>query len=214
MSALAPNSYFLATPILDGRVHHAYMTGAVQMSLVAGDRFIVNKFTGSYMPGNRDSLTHNFLSSPATHMLCVDPDIGWGPEHVEALAASNKDFITGIYAKKQADRAIAQALLETREGELLEALYTAPAFLLLTRSCVERLVAAHPELVYQAGTDRVCSIWSPSFEGQPYSEDMSFCARWRALGGRIWAHSRVVLKRYGDTLLLPRSFAEAGGPAR
>jgi hypothetical protein len=214
MPASGPNSYFLATPILDGRVHHAYMTGAVQMSLAAGDRFIVNKFTGSYMPGNRDSLTHNFLRSPATHMLCVDPDIGWGPEHVEALVAANKDFITGIYAMKQRDRATAQALLDHREGELFEALYTSPGFLLLTRSCVERLVAAHPELVYDTGTDRVCSIWSPSFDGQPYSEDMSFCARWRALGGRIWAHPRVVLKRYGDTVLLPRGFAEPAGSAR
>ena len=214
MSESGPNSYFLATPILDGRVHHAYMTGAVQMSLAAGDRFIVNKFTGSYMPGNRDSLTHNFLRSAATHMLCVDPDIGWGPEHVEALAAANKDFITGIYAKKQPDRAIAQALLVAREGDLLEAHYTSPAFLLLARGCVERLVEAHPELVYDAGGERVCSIWSPSFEGQPYSEDMSFCARWRALGGRIWAHSRVVLKRYGDTVLLPRGFAEPRGPER
>jgi hypothetical protein len=204
----APNSYFLATPILDGRVHHAYMTGAVQMTLAAEGRFILNKFTGSYMPANRDSLTHNFLRSGATHMLCVDPDIGWGPDQVESLASAKQDFITGIYAKKQPDRAPAQALLEQREGELIEALHTAPGFLLLTRSCLERLVAAHPELVYEAGSERLCSLWSPSFEGKPYSEDLSFCARWRALGGRIWAHPRVVLKRYGESVLLPQGFAE------
>ncbi|MES1176384.1 MAG: hypothetical protein ABUL62_18820 [Myxococcales bacterium] len=214
MAVPGSNSYFLATPILDGRVHHAYMTGAVQMSLAAGDRFIVNKFTGSYMPGNRDSLTHNFLRSSASHMLCVDPDIGWSPEHVNALAAANQDFITGMYAKKQPDRALAQALLETRAGELLEVQHTAAAFMLLSRSCIEQLVTAHPELVYDTGIDRVCSIWSPTFAGQPYSEDMSFCARWRALGGRIWAHSRVVLRRYGDSVLLPRGFDESGGPAR
>ncbi len=47
MTASGPNSYFLATPLLDGRVHHAYMTGAVQMSLAAEGRFIVNNYTGS-----------------------------------------------------------------------------------------------------------------------------------------------------------------------
>lgn len=214
MSTSGSNSYFLATPLLDGRVHHAYMTGAVQMSLAAEDRFIVNKYTGSYMPANRDVLTHNFLRSGATHLLFVDPDIGWGPEHVETLTLAKKDFITGIYAKKQPDRAIAQVLLEQREGELIEALYTAPGFLLLSRGCVERLVGAHPELVYDTGSDRVCSLWSPTFDGKPYSEDMSFCARWRALGGRIWADPRVVLKRYGDSVFLPRGFGEAGGPAR
>ena len=206
----APNSYFLATPILDGRVHHAYMTGALQMSLAAQGRFIISKFSGSYMPQNRDALTHGFLRSSATHMLCVDPDIGWGPAHVEALAEANKDFITGIYAKKQSDRAPCTALLAGREGELQEALHTAPGFLLLTRSCVERLVQAHPELVYEQGAERVCSLWSPTFAGQAYSEDLSFCARWRALGGQIWAHSRVVLKRYGETVLLPHGLPDPG----
>ena len=178
------------------------------MSLAAPGQFIVSKLTGSYMPANRDLLTNNFLRSNATHMLCVDPDIGWGPEHVERLALANKDFITGIYAKKQPDRAPAAALLEQREGELIEAAHTAPGFLLLTRGCVERLVAAHPELVYDAPNGPVCSIWSPVFEGRSYAEDVTFCARWRALGGRIWAHSQVVLKRYGDTVLVPRGFGE------
>lgn len=206
----ADNTYFLATPLLDGRVHHAYMTGALQMSLAAQGRFIIHKSTGSYMPQNRDSLTHGFLRSGATHMLCVDPDIGWGPAHVEALARANKDFISGIYALKQPYRALSAALLEAREGELREALHTAPGFLLLTRSCVERMTVAHPELVYDSGSERVCSLWSPHFEGRAYSEDQSFCARWRALGGQIWAHSAVVLKRHGDTVLLPQGLPEAG----
>ncbi|HEY0465856.1 MAG TPA: hypothetical protein VGC79_16700 [Polyangiaceae bacterium] len=209
----APNRYFLATPILDGRVHHAYMTGALQMSLSAESHFIIHKSTGSYMPQNRDSLTHGFLRSDATHMLCVDPDIGWGPSHVAALAQANKDFITGIYALKQPHRAPSAALLTEREGELIEALHTAPGFLLLTRSCVERMVLAHPELVYENGSERVCSLWSPRFEGKLYSEDLSFCARWRALGGQIWAHSAVLLKRYADTVLLPPGLTEAGARA-
>ena len=209
----AENSYFLATPILDGRVHHAYMTGALQMTLAAEGRFIIHNSTGSFMPQNRDSLTHAFLRSDATHMLCVDPDIGWGPAHVELLAQANKDFVTGIYAKKQPRGAPCAALLQAREGELIEALQTAPGFLLLTRSCLERMVLAHPELTYDNGSERVCSLWSPRFEGQVYSEDLSFCARWRALGGQIWAHSGVVLKRYGESVLLPQSLSEAGTSA-
>ena len=208
-----PNSYFLATPLLDGRVHHAYMTGALQMSLAAQGRFIIHKSTSSYMPQNRDSLTHGFLRSDATHMLCVDPDIGWGPAHVEALAQANKDFITGIYPLKQPHRAPSAALLEEREGELTEALHTAPGFLLLTRSCLERMALAHPELVYDNGAERVCSLWSPRFEGSVYSEDLSFCARWRALGGRIWAHPGVQLKRYGDALLSLQGSPEPGARA-
>jgi len=208
------NSYFLATPILDGRVHHAYMMGALQMSLAAEGRFIVHKSTGSYMPQNRDSLTHGFLRSGATHMLCVDPDIGWEPAHVTALSEAGKDFISGIYAMKQPHRAPSATLLGRQEGDLLEAEHTAAGFLLLTRACVERLVAAHPELIYDAGSDRVCSLWSPRFEGRLYSEDLSFCARWRALGESIWIHSRVVVKRHGDMVLMPQGISEAKASSR
>lgn len=201
------NSYFLATPIHDGRVHHAYMTGAVQMSLAAPGQFIVSKLRGSYLPASRDLLTHNFLRSNASHMLCVDPDIGWDPSHVQALAQANKDFIAGIYALKQPDRAPSVHASAGRDGDLIEVTQAGPGFLLLTRSCVERLVAAHPELIYASPSGPVCAIWSPHFEGKPYADDASFCARFRALGGKLWAHTRVVLKRYGDSAQLPRGFA-------
>jgi hypothetical protein len=180
------------------------------MSLATEGRFVIHKSTGSYMPQNRDSLTHGFLNSGATHMLCVDPDIGWGPAQVEALAQANQDFVSGVYAMKQPQRAPSASLLDAREGALIEALHTAAGFLLLTRTCVERLVAAHPELVYEHGSERICALWSPSFEGRPYSEDLTFCARWRALGGRIWVHPGVVVKRHGDAVLSLATLPEGG----
>ena len=203
--------YFLATPIHDNRVHYAYMSGVVLLSMAAPGQVIVGRYTSSYVPASRDALTDRFLKSDATHMLCIDPDIGWGPTDVEKLALANKDFATGIYASKQADRTPAVALLNRREGHLIEALEAPAGFMLLTRHCVERLVAAHPELVFDTPTGRVCSIWSPLFAGKPYSEDASFCARWRALGGEIWAHTQVQVKRYGDTLLTPASAPERRG---
>jgi len=208
------NAYFLATPILDGRVHHAYMMGALQMSLAAEGRFIIHKFTGSYLPQSRDALTHAFLRSGATHMLCVDPDIGWEPAHVTALARTNKDFVSGIYPMKQPFRAPSAALLARREGELVEAQHTAAGFLLLTRACLERMVAAHPELVYEAGGERVCSLWSPSFDGRVYTEDQAFCARWRELGEPIWVHSGVFLKRYAESVLSLQGLPEAEAASR
>jgi len=189
------------------------MMGALQMSVATEGRFIIHKSTGSYMPQNRDILTHGFLRSGATHMLCVDPDIGWEPAHVAALSESRKDFISGIYAMKQPYRAPSATLLNQREGNLIEASHTAAGFLLLTRACVERMMAAHPELIYDSGSERVCSLWSPRFDGRLYSEDASFCARWRALGERIWVHSQVVVKRYGDTVLMPQGLSEVKATA-
>ena len=203
--------YFLATPIHDNRVHYAYMTGVLQLAIALPAHVVLGRYTSSYVPASRDALTDRFLKSDATHMLCIDPDIGWDPTDVQKLTLANKDFVTGIYASKQADRMPAVALLNRREGHLIEALETPAGFMLLTRHCVERLVAAHPELVFDTPAGRVCSLWSPLFAGKPYSEDASFCARWRALGGEIWAHTEVLVKRYGDALLTPAAAGERRG---
>jgi len=203
-----PAVFFLATPLHDGRVHHTYLAGAVQMSAAAPGQLIVGTYTNSFLPVSRDLLTAQFLRSPATHMLCVDSDIGWSPADVEKLLAANKDFVSGIYARKQADGAPASFLLDTREGDLIECQHAAAGFLLLTRACVERLVSAHPELEYKTPHGATWALWSPVFNGKPYSEDTAFSARWRALGGRIWAHSQVLLRHYGEKMYFPSGFGE------
>jgi len=201
--------FFLATPLHDGRVHHSYLAGAVQMSAAAPGQLIVSTYTNSFLPVSRDLLTAQFLRSPATHMLCVDSDIGWSPADVEKLLRANKDFVSGIYARKQPDGAPASFLLEAREGELIECQHAAAGFLLLTRACIERLVAAHPELEYKTPHGTTWALWSPVFNGKPYSEDTAFSARWRALGGKIWAHSQVLLKHYGERMFFPSGFGDA-----
>ncbi len=201
-----PAVFFLATPLHDGRVHHTYLAGAVKMSAAAPGQLIVSTYSNSFLPVSRDLLTAQFLRSPATHMLCVDSDIGWSPEHVHKLLLANKDFVSGIYARKQADGAPASALLETREGDLIECFHAAAGFLLLTRACVERMVLAHPELEYKTPHGKTWALWSPMFKGKPYSEDTAFCARWRALGGKIWAHSQVLLEHYGEKMYFPSGF--------
>src|SRR3954468_20823443 len=97
--------FFRATPLHDGRVHHGYLAGAVQMSAAAPGQLIVSTYTNSFLPVSRDLLTAQFLRSPATHMLCVDSDIGWTPADVEKLLQANRDFVSGIYARKQPDAA-------------------------------------------------------------------------------------------------------------
>jgi hypothetical protein len=185
------------------------MAPCIQMTAAAPGQLIMSTFEGSFLPVNRDMLTARFLRSHATHMRCVDSDIGWGPSDVEKLLRANKDFVAGLYARKQPDGRLASSILKGQDGELVECLHAAAGFLLLTRACVEQMVAAHPELEYKTPQGPAWALWSPVFTGGPYGEDTSFCARWRALGGKIWAHSQVVLKHYGDAAYLPRGFEPA-----
>lgn len=199
---MAEPSLFVATPLHSGWLHHGYVAGALQAVSVFAGRIAFEVQNGSFLPRNRDILTTRFLDSGASHMLCVDSDIGWLPEHAQALLDSGKAFVSGCYPKKQPDRAIPGKLTGRREGLLWEAEHVPGGFLLLARSVVERMVGAYRKLEYTTGESghRCWALWSPLFEygGSYDGEDVAFCRRWRDIGGEIWLHQGVVLKHYGE----------------
>ncbi|HKO49257.1 MAG TPA: hypothetical protein VJV79_16100 [Polyangiaceae bacterium] len=237
---------FLATPLDDGRVHHSYMMGTIQMALEFQGELIVGKIGSSYRPQNHDRLSYAMTLPPAPRTRCgrlastagsipkiehlatigalggkiwahtrvllkrhgetvhaPDGFIGWGAADLEKLLSANKDFVCGNYARKQQDRGLASELRGRREGKLIQAKYAAAGFVLLTRACVERLVHAHPELKYETPHGPAWALWSPIFQRVPRSEDISFSKRWQDLGQKIWVHSEVILRHYGETIYLP-----------
>jgi hypothetical protein len=79
-------------------------------------------------------------------------------------------------------------------------------FLLFKRHVYEKLIAAHPECKYvdDVGLGKqyepmMYSIFDCKIDekGHYLSEDWLFCRRWSALGGDIWAHSKVLLNHIG-----------------
>lgn len=200
------SSLFIGIPLHDGRVHAQTMAGCLQSMVAFRDRIKIVQQGGSFLPRNRDILTRHFLDSPATHMLCVDSDIGWAPDDVQALLDTGKDFVSGCYAKKQPNRQIPAGLLSRREGQLIEASYVPGGFLLLSRPCVERMVGAYRDLAYRVpeiGT--VWALWASIYDRVTGydGEDVAFCRRWRDIGGEIWLHSGVILRHFGELCYVP-----------
>lgn len=197
---MADQSLFVATPLHNGWLHSSYVAGALQAMTAFAGRIAFEVQSGSFLPRNRDILTARFLDSGATHMLCVDSDIGWVPAQAQLLLDSGKDFISGCYPKKQPDRAIPAKLLGRHEGELWQAEYVPGGFLLLSRACVERMVGAFRKLEYTHNEHRCWALWSSLFEygGSYDGEDVAFCRRWTSIGGEIWLHQGVSLKHFGE----------------
>lgn len=216
---------FLCTPTHDGRVHVPYHQGCLRTTSAFHDRISIAHRAGPILPRNRDLLTDGFLDSPATHMLCVDSDIGFGPEQVQALLDLGLPFVAGTYSKKQPNREIPADYTGETRGESFETLFAngkrgekidrplwrakhVPAgFMLLERATVERMAGAYRQLQYQVpGLGLITGLWSPEFQqGVSYAgEDVAFCRRWTALGGEIWMHRGVVLEHHGDQVYLPR----------
>jgi hypothetical protein len=94
-----------------------------------------------------------------------------------------------------------------RRGDFVAADYAGTGFMLISRRAILRLIEAHPELHFE--TAHVPLDVDPALlyalfdtaidpDNRHYlSEDYTFCARWRALGGKIWLDTQSALIHAG-----------------
>jgi hypothetical protein len=75
-------------------------------------------------------------------------------------------------------------------------------FMRIKRAAVERMVKAHPELEYDepfAPNGVAHALFDFGRQGRNYiSEDYVFCARFRAMGGHVWADPRIAFEHIGQ----------------
>ena len=97
-------------------------------------------------------------------------------------------------------------LLFSLEQELLRRKFGPPVRLEIEEGVDEKLIEVHPECKYvdDVGLGKqyepmMYSIFDCKIDerGHYLSEDWLFCRRWAAVGGEIWAHSKVLLNHVG-----------------
>ncbi len=182
----------------------------------------------------RADMVTAFLDHPrGTHLLFVDADIGFEAEQVFRLMSFGKEVVAGVYPAKAFDwDKIRRALAENRrnpqaaglnyvvgvedparvqeQGGFIKVRHVGNGFLMIRRSALERLCAAHPELKYERvharndvrqGSPNRYALFETMIDkdtGEYLSEDYAFCRRWRDLGGEIWADLKSRLTHVGS----------------
>ena len=96
---------FIASPMYGGVCYGNFHTSMQQMQKVLNDAGIAYTqsamFNESLITRARNSLANAFLKSDATHLMFIDADISWKPEHVPPMLEADRDIICGIYPKKE-----------------------------------------------------------------------------------------------------------------
>ena len=224
---------FIATPCYGGQLTMAYVKSVLDFQAEAAKRGIRTSFrfvaNEALIVRARNELTWAFLQSDATHLLFIDADIGFEPQAPFRLFEFNREVSAAAYPLKHIDwqkvrraveaqrpnvasssldfavRRMEDTRILVRGDGFAQVRHAATGFLMLKRSAVERVCAAHPELKYKAierttdigrtDLDRVsifeCMI-DPS-TGEYLSEDYAFCRRWLDLGGEIWLDTQSEL---------------------
>ena len=203
----------IATPCGSGKYERLYVTalfGTIEVLRKCGAtvNFIEMPYCSDISLA-RSKLFGSFLRSDATHMFCIDDDMGWKPMDVVRLFAYKRDFVAVAGPRKvfppsfavqnSDERGNPKPIQQEATTGLIEVTDIGLAFAVLTRACCKRVADAHPELIYMGDDGREeHAVFNPTVINKKYrSEDFSFCVRWRALGGKIHVDPNIALQHVG-----------------
>ena len=100
-----PTKLFIATPMYGGMCAGFYTQSILTLSNVCAQNGIGLSFSfmfnESLITRARNALTHQFLKSDSTHLMFIDSDIKFSPEHIVPMIQADKEIICGIYPKKE-----------------------------------------------------------------------------------------------------------------
>lgn len=158
-----------------------------------------------------------------SHLLWVDADMGFQPQLVLDMLAWDVPLIGAIYPKKVLDLEDPKKkewVLTAHDGQhkisecqgFLEVDGLGFGCVLMRRDCGQAMVDAYPDLVCtdmegdamgpalkNMGAHRIINVFDLLREdtGKKVSEDYSFCRRYKAIGGEIWAAVKHELTHTG-----------------
>lgn len=162
----------------------------------------------------RNQFVADFLASDCTDLVMIDDDMAWQDGAFMRLLSHPCDVVGGIYPMRTDPlcypiRRLNGGKFDKATG-LLEVELMPTGFLRMTRACLEQMVACHPELAYS--DDKVpCGVahalfWVDLADNMPESkpglktvvgEDFSFCRKWRAMGGKVYADTLLRFRHWG-----------------
>lgn len=163
------------------------------------------------------TVAHFLTRTPCTDLVFVDGDIAWDPGSFARLLDHPVDLVAGVYpARGEPERYIVRPLenelVVDQATGLMEVAGVGTGFMRMTRACAQRMTdvnadrwylddATAPGLKIHALFDFELVPNGPDAlaDGSTYfSEDYTFCRRWRALGEKVWIDPQLTLHHTGE----------------
>jgi len=159
---------------------------------------------------SRAILLRRFLDSKATHLMCLDNDVAWERGAMLRMIDAKVDLCGGVYPKKTEPVSWPVGYLKDREElradpehGLLEVEYVPGGFMRLTRECAEKMVAHYEYCEFRKPSrydGKLPGVYHPLRldDDVEITDDMAFCHRWRAMGGKVWTDPDMTFAHMGE----------------
>lgn len=213
------NHVMIVTPAYDGKVNVPYAISLAETKLMLEANGVKVSFriepNGSLLVASRNRLTEMFWESDATHMLCIDSDLGWPPQAILAMLDTKKEFIAGVYPSRKERGFIFRPFVDqtnperlVTENHLIKMEAVPAGFMLISRDAIKKMRKAHPNLYYAPKDPRDLSestymlFNTELIDGQFWGEDYVFCKRAHEAGIDIWADPLIQFDHAGTIGML------------
>lgn len=196
----------IATPAYDHKVytHYAMSLAGTAMLLESHGIQTQAEFVmgDSLLIAARNKILQKFWDSDATHLLCIDSDIGWPPLAVLSMLNTKKEFIGGLYPQRYGTKEsfVYRPSLDSNkkkivEGQYMKVDYLPAGFMLMNRSVLRKMRNKFPEVEHRSKTDPndhwFCFFDTEIYEGEFWGEDFVFCRKAREAGVELWVDTLI-----------------------
>jgi len=207
---------WIAIPAYTGQIHLSTMRALMtdwKTLRERGDRVDLYDEAGNpYIADARAQMVACFLRSKADTMIFIDSDVSWEAGALVKIVDAPEDVVAGIYPFRAdpIDYPINWLPQENipfnPETGLIEVKGVPTGFLKLSRSCLEKMVAAYEDTAFHCDKAPDKTAWAIFGEYRvnggrdKLGEDYAFCARWRDIGGKCWVSPEIKMGHCGYKL--------------
>lgn len=177
------------------------------------DHYMVTEVGNPYVSAARAAMLRKALDVKADVIVFIDHDVSWKPADLLKLIQTDGDVVAGLYRFKK-DEEHYMGVVDDDDGRLkvradgcIKATRVPAGFLKVTRTAVNRFMAAYPHLMYgEASAPSVDLFNHGAHKGAWWGEDYAFSRNWIEAGGEIMIVPDLDLTHHTKEVAYPGNF--------
>jgi hypothetical protein len=210
---VTPKTVLIGTPAHDGRVEVYYVNSLLQTKeFLAANNIICNVIFMSYdslVQRARNDLVKIAVEQNYDYLFFIDSDMIWEPKWLLDLINTPVDVISGT-ARKKTDNEMVFAIKIKQDflnaerlpsnNDVMEVEGTGMAFTKITKSALKKVWDISKPYKNGEREGRMVFDIGIDDKGELFSEDTSFCNKWKSLGGKTWVNISMTCGHIGSKI--------------